>query len=209
VIAGLPGWLAARHGVAFHFGCAVTGYDRPPLAAALRDLGLVSCKLQMMRSQPCRDTCRLGPLLAAGLTLTHYRTFASCPTLPALRRRFAAELPMHVRHGIHVMAAQNGRGEIVVGDSHEYGDAIEPFAKQEIDELILGYLQTFLECPGLRIAARWQGVYVKHPTEPYRVACPAPGVTAVTGVGGAGMTLSFGLAEQVVRETLEGPGDAD
>jgi FAD dependent oxidoreductase TIGR03364 len=233
VIAGLPGWLAAERGVAFRFGCAVAAYDRPHLLAgggqwqaerlwvcagadlqtlypaALRDLGLVPCQLQMMRSQPCRETYRLGPMLAGGLTLTHYRAFASCPTLPALRRRFAAELPAHVRYGIHVMAAQNGRGEIVLGDSHEYGDAIEPFAKQEIDDLILGYLQTFLACPGLRIAARWQGTYVKHPTEPYRAACPAPGVTVVTGVGGAGMTLAFGLAEQVVRETLGERGDAN
>jgi FAD dependent oxidoreductase TIGR03364 len=74
--------------------------------------------------------------------------------------------------------------------------------KPEIDALILRYLETFLRAPNLRIAARWHGVYAKHPTEPYRVARPAPGVTVVTGLGGAGMTLSFGLAEQVVRENL-------
>jgi FAD dependent oxidoreductase TIGR03364 len=229
VIAGLPGWLAAQYGVAFRFGCAVVGYDRPRAfaggrewtaerlwvcagadlqtlyPAALGELGLVPCQLQMMRSQPCRAICQLGPLLAAGLTLTHYRAFASCPTLPALQRRFAAEMPAYVRHGIHVMAAQNGHGEVVLGDSHVYGEAIEPFASEEIDDLILAYLRTFLNAPDLRIAARWQGIYVKHPTEPYRVACPVPGVTAVTGVGGAGMTLSFGLAEEVVRQTLGGP----
>ena len=44
------------------------------------------------------------------------------------------------------------------------------------------------------------------PTEPYLIMHPAPAVTAITGVGGAGMTLSFGLAEQVVaRELGESP----
>ena len=52
------------------------------------------------------------------------------------------------------------------------------------------------------MAARWHGIYVKHPTEPYVVAHPAPGVTAITGAGGAGMTLSLGLAEQVTATFL-------
>jgi hypothetical protein len=60
--------------------------------------------------------------------------------------------------------------------------------------------------PDLAIAARWHGVYVKHPTEPYVIAHPTPEMLAATGVGGAGMTLSFGLAEQVVRNWL-GEGD--
>jgi glycine/D-amino acid oxidase-like deaminating enzyme len=145
---------------------------------------------------------RMGPMLAAGLTLRHYKSFAACPSLPALQERFARDMPLYDRYGIHVMVAQNGKGEIILGDSHEYGEAIEPFDSQQIEELILCYLSTFLEVPGLEIAGRWHGTYVKHPTEPYFVARPAPGVTAITGAGGAGMTLSFGLAEQVVGETL-------
>jgi FAD dependent oxidoreductase TIGR03364 len=226
VIAGLPGWLARELGVDFHFGRAVTGYDSPEVYAgaracsagrlwvcagdelqalfpeALLALGLVRCKLQMMRSQPYGDGPRLGALLAGGLTLRHYPSFAGCPTLPALKRRIAAEMPEHDRYGIHVLASQNGQGEVVIGDSHEYGGDIEPFDKPVIDDLVLSYLNRFLALPGLRIAARWHGTYVKHPTEPYVVAQPAPGVTAVTGVGGNGMTLSFGLAEQVVRRVL-------
>jgi glycine/D-amino acid oxidase-like deaminating enzyme len=101
------------------------------------------------------------------------------------------------------MASQNGRGEVILGDSHEYGDAIEPFDKQEIDDQILEYLATFLAIPKFQVAARWQGTYAKHPTEPFFHARPAAGATVVTGLGGAGMTLSFGLAEQVVNGLLE------
>jgi glycine/D-amino acid oxidase-like deaminating enzyme len=156
----------------------------------------------MMRTPPC--DWRLGPMLAAGLTLTHYRAFAHCPSLSALRTRFAQEHPDCERYGIHVMVSQNGLGELVIGDSHEYGDAIEPFDKPEIDHLVIEYLKSFFDIPEVRIASRWHGVYVKQPTEPFLVLRPARQVTAVVGVGGAGMTLSFGLAEQVVGSGMEG-----
>jgi FAD dependent oxidoreductase TIGR03364 len=226
VVGQLPDWLTQTFGVRFFFDGAVTGYDRPAVRAGGRDFsadrlwvcsgadlqalypevlqaaGLVPCKLQMLRTPP-RAGWRLGPMLAAGLTLRHYRAFAHCPSLPALRERLGREYPDYDRYGIHVMAAQNGQGELVIGDSHEYGAAIEPFDKALIDDLILAYLRTFLDVPDLRIAARWHGIYAKHPTDPYLVRRPAPGVTVVTGAGGAGMTLSFGLAEQVVGESLE------
>jgi FAD dependent oxidoreductase TIGR03364 len=226
VIACLPGWLTRQYGVAFRFGQAVTGYDPPRVyhgsasistdrlwvcsgddfhslfPEALQALGLIRCKLQMMRSQPFASEWRLGPMLAGGLTLRHYAAFAECPSLPALRRRVASESPQFDRYGIHVMASQNQAGEVVIGDSHEYGDAIEPFDKSAIDDLVLDYLHSFVAIPGLHIASRWHGTYVKHPTQPYAVVHPAAGATAVTGVGGAGMTLSFGLAEQVVGDVI-------
>ncbi len=223
-LAALPAWLRAVLGVTFTFDTLVTACDPPRLFAgrrtwaaeriwicggdelqtlypdALEPLGLVRCKLQMMRSQPM--PWQLGPMLAAGLTLLHYRGFDRCPSLSAVRDRFERERPDHLRHGIHVLVSQTSLGELTIGDSHEYDDDIEPFDKALIDALILEALGDFLDVPDLRIEERWHGQYVKHPTAPYVVVKPAANVVAVTGLGGAGMTLSFGLAEQTVRETL-------
>jgi FAD dependent oxidoreductase TIGR03364 len=229
VIAGLPPWLAIRFGVVFEFGRTITAVEtrrvisgqaswsaervwicsgdelRLLFADQFEDCGLLRCKLQMMRSQPYGQERRIGPMLASGLTLRHYSAFQNCPTLPALRRRVSEESPWFDRYGIHVLVSQNGRGELTIGDSHEYGAAIEPFDKTEVDEYILDYLKTFVDVPGLRIASRWHGTYAKHPKLPYVLVHPLPGVTAITGVGGAGMTLSFGLAEQVVARGLGEP----
>jgi FAD dependent oxidoreductase TIGR03364 len=233
VIAGLPGFLAERYGVAFRFGTAVVGYENPCVLTSagiweadhlyvcsgddlhmlypevFHGSGLVRCKLQMMRTAPVEDGWRLGPMLAAGLTLRHYKSFEGCPSLPALKQRVADEAPEYDRYGIHVMASQNGRGELVLGDSHEYGHAIEPFDKDEIDRLVLRYLNGFLTPPAgaFDIASRWHGVYVKHPEKPLLIERPDAGVTLISGLGGAGMTLSFGIAEQTVTEDLGEVGE--
>jgi len=227
VIAALPGWLTKTYGVEFAFETPVlaatlprvvtpagertvrrlvlcTGSDIRDLASdPFRDCGMIPVKLQMMRSQPFGDRFHLGTHLAAGLTLRHYTSFAKCPTLPALAKRLDAEFPEHARFGIHVLVSQNGLGELTIGDSHEYSDAITPFDNPRIDELILAYLRRFLVIPNLTIAARWHGVYVKLPAGAnYAVAQLGPDLVAVSGVGGAGMTLSFGVAETVVHEWL-------
>ena len=139
-------------------------------------------------------------MLAAGLTLRHYAAFKHCQTLAAYTQRIAAERPEFDQWGIHVMASQNGLGEIVIGDSHEYGWVIDPFDKPAIDQLILDYLQTFLAVPALHIAQRWHGIYAKHPDQADFIADPAPGVKIVNGISGAGMTTAFGLAEEIFAE---------
>jgi len=222
VVAALPGWLQERYGVLLRFNTAVRNIETPYLEAGsevwkanhiyvcagddfqtlysdlFADSGLTRCKLQMMRTAAYGDRWRIGPMLAAGLTLKHYAAFQICESLPALRERLDAEMPEYARYGIHVLVSQNGKGEVTLGDTHEYGLEVGPFDKPHLDELVLDYLKTFLDIPSLQVAQRWHGVYAKHPEKPYFLAQPAEGVTIVTGVGGAGMTLSFGLAEAVL-----------
>jgi glycine/D-amino acid oxidase-like deaminating enzyme len=145
----------------------------------------------------------LGPVLAGGLTLAHYECFRACPSLPGLRARLADAWPAHVAFGVHVLVSQHDQGQLVIGDSHEYDGAITPFDKPAIDELVLAYLRTLFDAGDFRIAERWHGIYVKHPDAPYCVFSPEAGVTAVAALSGHGMTLSFGLAEQVVAPVVD------
>ncbi len=225
VVAELPLKLARDFEVAFVFGAEVVEVDPPRVRTANGDeyraknviicsgsdigrtfpnafaeIGLVPCKLQMMRTAPIAEP--LGPMLAAGLTLKHYPGFAACPSLAHLIQRFEREFPRHVELGIHVLVSQTPEGELTIGDSHEYGPAIEPFDKTEIDDLILSYLNLFFDSSDLKIASRWHGVYLKHPSADYAIARPAEGVILVNGVGGAGMTLSFGIAARTANEIL-------
>ena len=160
--------------------------------------GVTRCKLQMMRTGPQPDGWRLGPSLAAGLTLRFYKAFAICGTLARLKARVAAEKPDYEKWGIHVLASQTADGAITLGDSHEYGLDVNIFDSTEIDDLILKEARTFLKLPSWRIAERWHGVYSLHPDGPFE-AEPALGVRIVTAPGGSGMTLAFGLAERTAR----------
>lgn len=222
-IAAVPGYLQEKYGVQFFWGRCVSyvsdntvyicneeeyegdvificsGTDFETLyPEAFATYPLTKCKLQMMRLAAQPGNWRIGPALCGGLSLIHYQSFRAAASLPALKKRYEENLGNYLDWGIHVMVSQNGRGELTVGDSHEYGLTHDPFDKEFINTMIIDYLHHFARFKDSRIIETWHGIYPKLTNgETDLFFSPEPAVYILNGLSGAGMTLSFGLAEEV------------
>jgi D-hydroxyproline dehydrogenase subunit beta len=163
-----------------------------------RDEAFVKCKLQMMRLS-LTQKINAGPALCAGLTLRHYRSFSNCKSLAALDSRYDSIDARFKEFGIHVLVSQTSSGDLIVGDSHQYALTHDPFDSEEINRLILDYFQSFINIPDINVVERWNGIYPKLNGNCFFVNEPEPDVHIVNGLGGAGMTLSFGIAEKLVE----------
>ncbi|WP_158994670.1 TIGR03364 family FAD-dependent oxidoreductase [Mucilaginibacter sp. L196] len=216
-------YLAAKYDVEFHWNTAISDISYPKVLSGKRvweadeifvcsgadfetlypelflSLDISKCKLQMMRLVTQPDEWRIGPSLCGGLSMIHYPGFQAAASLPALRKRYEEQYATYLKWGIHVMVSQNGSGELTIGDSHEYGLVHDPFDKQFINTLITDYLHTFASFKDWTLLQSWHGIYPKMMNgETELIKEIEPGVTVINGVGGNGMTLSFGLCEQFI-----------
>lgn len=221
----IPDYLKEKFGLITCFGTVVTSVEMPTVKTShgewkvdkvilcsgsdfetlyphvYAEHAFTKCKLQMMKTTSPSPDFKLGPSLCAGLTLRHYNSFAKCPSLKLLDERYDKLNKQFKEHGIHVLIAQNDRGELIIGDSHHYNKTIDPFESERVNQLVLAYANSFFNLDDVQILERWHGVYPKIPAGINVVVEPEPNVTIVNGLGGAGMTLSFGIAEEVI-ETL-------
>ena len=117
----------------------------------------------MMRFVNSNVDFRIGSALCGGLSLIHYESFKAAPSLHLLKERYGYELSEYLKLGIHVMVSQNGKGELTVGDSHEYGLTFSPFDEAYINDLILRYLKTFALTEDWNLVQSWHGIYPKMP----------------------------------------------
>ena len=164
---------------------------------------ITKCKLQMMRFASETRNGGIGPALCGGLSLVHYKSFHAAASLENLKSYYEEQMQEYLRWGIHVMVSENGNGELIIGDSHEYGKTLDPFDKAILNEMILSYLQTFADFNGYKQVDTWNGTYAKLTDGRTELFCsPENGVYIVNGLGGAGMTLSFGLAEEIVESIV-------
>lgn len=164
------------------------------------NLEITKCKLQMMRFVHDKSNWRINTSVCGGLSLIHYTSFQAAKSLIDLKTRYSSELPEYITNGIHVMVSQNDRGELIVGDTHEYGLTFDPFDRVELNLLVTNYLKQFMQTENWRLTQTWNGIYPKMTNGNTEVFLnPMKDVYIINGVGGAGMTLSFGLAEELIE----------
>jgi FAD dependent oxidoreductase TIGR03364 len=165
--------------------------------APARD-GLTRCKLQMLRVRAPANR-RYGPALLTGLSLLRYPGFSERPGADPLRARLAAEVPELIEAGIHLIVTQLPGGDLLIGDSHEYGSTISPFGEERLDALLLAQARRLLGAERLDVLQRWHGIYPSAPGDPFLVQTPLPGVAIVEIVAGIGMTTALGLAPRTFQ----------
>mgnify|MGYP006272640785 FL=1 len=224
-ISVIPALLADNFNVTFHWNETVTAINYPKVLTSrgnfsadmiyvcsgadfemlypevYRKIPITKCKLQMMRLVAQPNNWRIGPALCGGLTLIHYAAFKNLQAHQFLRNYYQTHYPDYLDWALNVMVSQNGSGELILGDSHEYGPDLDPFDRAHVNAMILDYMKTFAQFKDWSIEATWNGIYPKMTDGSTEFVCePEAGVRIINGLGGAGMTLSFGLMEEVITE---------
>jgi len=218
----LPAYLTEKYGVRFHFNTAISEIRHPAVISGkerweadyiflcsgvdfetlypeiFQQHGFTKCKLQMMRFEAQPEQWRIGPALCGGLSLVHYKSFQVSPSLSRLKEYYEEFYAHYLDYGIHVMVCQNAEGELTIGDSHEYHLVHDPFDKQFINDMIISYLESFFLPKVKKVKQTWHGIYPKLTEGRTEFVYQAEeGVVIVNGLGGNGMTLSLGLAEEI------------
>jgi len=217
----LAAWLESEHRVEIRRSTAVTAIEPPRLrtsrgtveaerivvcpgddftslyAERLAAHALTRCQLQMLRLAD--PGFRLPAVLLSDLSVGRYAGFAAHPAAEPLKARLAREQPAEIASGVHLIVAQSADGSLVVGDSHHYAAAPEPFASEAVDALIL---KEFEAATGLRppaAVARWTGTYASAADRPVLIEAPEPSVRLAIVTSGAGASTGFALGEELLE----------
>ncbi|MDM0013351.1 TIGR03364 family FAD-dependent oxidoreductase [Variovorax sp. J22P168] len=216
----LARWLGEAMGVVFRFGEAVLEVATPRVRTARAMLhaervvvctntelnGLFAdriashrlqlCLLHMLRVRP-EPGFRLPGSVMADLSLVRYHGYSKLPAARKLLAQLQQEEAESLAHGIHLIVVQSADGSLVVGDSHHYGAAPEPFADERVDELILGHLQRALNLGQARVTERWVGLYPSSDQTDCLIDEPDDATRLVLVTSGTGASTAFGIAEDV------------
>ncbi len=218
----IAAWLARNYSVQFRWGTAVQAVNPPRIDTSrgtvttdaaivcpgddivtlfperLAAIGTSRCMLQMLRLENPGFT--LPGTVMSDLSLLRYAGFSRLPEADALRERLRSEQSDYLREGIHLIVAQGSDGTLVVGDSHRYDQADEPFASEPVYRLILDEYAAVMGHPAPAIRELWTGTYAVADNRVIFVDAPAPKVRLVVVTSGIGASTGFAIGEEVIAE---------
>ena len=218
----LTRWLHEAMGVSFRFGEAVLEVAAPKVRTSRATLhaervvvctntdihGLFAerlaahpirlCQLQMLRVKTPQGFALPGSVMS-DLSLVRYHGYSKLPASAKLLQQIQAEDAESLAHGIHLIAVQSKDGSLVVGDSHHYGPVLEPFAREDVDALMLRHLQQALKLEHAEVVERWTGIYPSSAESDCLIDQPDAATRMVIVTSGTGASTAFGIAEEVFR----------
>ncbi|MFB0700455.1 TIGR03364 family FAD-dependent oxidoreductase [Pseudomonas protegens] len=198
-----PGQLRSTAGN-FHAPRIVlcSGHDYQTLLAdQIAALQPQICRLQMLRARP-EANLNLQHALLTGLSCVHYGAFADLPEAAAVQAQILREAPHLHEHGIHLLISPTPYGELIIGDSHDYGSDPSPFNAEQVDNWLLELAEQTLGCR-VRVVERWQGVYGARGPAPFSFLEAASGVHVALMHTGVGMSVGPAMAEGNIARLLE------
>ncbi|AVC43155.1 TIGR03364 family FAD-dependent oxidoreductase [Achromobacter ruhlandii] len=164
-------------------------------------LNLEVTRLQMLRAAFETRPMALDRPLLTGLSCVHYGAFSDLPSAQALRAQIQARTPMLLENGIHLLISPTPYGELIIGDSHRYGQDAFPFNDEAVDNAMLDLASQALGAR-LRVLERWQGVYGTHGPAPFSVMPVDAATTVAVMHSGVGMTVGLAIGERTVAAAL-------
>jgi FAD dependent oxidoreductase TIGR03364 len=220
----LAAWLEAAHGVVF-LRSTLAKHVAPPTIETTRGTvfaetavvcaghdfltlfpdriaayGLTSCKLQMLRVRLPGADVRLGAAVMSDLSLVRYLGYAELPEAQALHERLRGEQAEALDNGVHLIAVQSADGSLVVGDSHHYGETLDPFSSGRVDEIIMEELDRVLKLSGRVVTEHWVGVYASAEDRLMLVDRPSDTVRLAIVTSGTGASTAFAIGEEIISD---------
>ncbi len=224
----IAAWLAEAQGVDFRWSTAVHALNGSRLATSrgnlsaaavavcpgddlttlfaqrLADFGVSRCRLQMLRLESPGFT--LPGTVMSDLSLLRYAGFARLPEGIALRTLIEAQQGAYLIDGIHLIIAQGADGNLVVGDSHHYHTADQPFADESVYELILSEYRRVTGHAPPAVRERWMGTYATAADRTVLIDSPSPAVRLVVVTSGIGASTGFAIGEEVIDSLFHSTG---
>ncbi|UFS59984.1 TIGR03364 family FAD-dependent oxidoreductase [Subtercola endophyticus] len=217
----LAGWLDEQPGARVHWRTSFLGFDgtlahtsrgsiraQKVIVCVGHDLDYLlpdvadrfnvrRCSLQMALIE-APDARRITPAVLTGTSMLRYPAFSETQAATALRATLTAEAPELIDIDANVIFTQRPDGSIIAGDSHDYGESVDPFLIEATSDLLLANVRRVLGAPTARVLQRWQGIYASSPTQSYLIEHVDSRLTAVSITSGVGMTIGFGVAKRTL-----------